>query len=440
MRMRFYCLLLVFLFSMVVAPEVFAMSATPSDTPMEEIAEKKPVNEWPVVLVHGFSGWNREELMGYPYWGGFSGDIQENINKTGTKCVTAWTGPVSSNWDRACELYACIKGGRVDYGKAHSKKCGHDRFGRDYEGLIKEWGDYNPETQKKIKVHLLAHSMGGQTSRLLAQLLENGFEAEKKVAYEEGDAISPLFAGSDGTKGIIASVTTVSTPHDGTTLTSFVTNLIPHVQQITAFIASNAGLGDEFLYDFKLDQWGLKRLPDEPYRDYAERVRSSSLWDTTNDISVWDLSPEGAKELNKWVKAQPDIYYFSWSTEATYLSKVSGKERPEPIFMYPLFVPTGYFMGSYTSTEEGKVPINSDWWANDGVVNLISQNGPKIASDDVITQYTGTPEKGKWNHMGILNSVDHFDIIGNDLVHNSESFSNVNDWYMEWANFLKTLE
>ena len=46
----------------------------------------------------------------------------------------ASVGPVSSNYDRACELYAQIKGTRVDYGQVHSQRYGHARYGKDYTG------------------------------------------------------------------------------------------------------------------------------------------------------------------------------------------------------------------------------------------------------------------------------------------------------------------
>lgn len=63
----------------------------------------------------------------------------ENSNRTknnnypivlvrGYEVYTATVGPIVSNWDRACELYAYIKGGRVDYGKIHSEKYGHSRY------------------------------------------------------------------------------------------------------------------------------------------------------------------------------------------------------------------------------------------------------------------------------------------------------------------------
>jgi triacylglycerol lipase len=69
-------------------------------------------------------------MLGVKYWGGFECDYEEELRKKGFQVFTACVGPFSSNWDRACELYAQIKGGTVFYGTNHSKKYGHDITGR----------------------------------------------------------------------------------------------------------------------------------------------------------------------------------------------------------------------------------------------------------------------------------------------------------------------
>ena len=47
------------------------------------------------------------------------------------------------------------------------------------------------------------------------------------------------------------------------------------------------------------------------------------------------------------------------------------------------------------------------WYENDGIVNTISMDGPH---NEPIIQYSNTPIKGKWQHMGIL-SYDHHQIL-----------------------------
>jgi triacylglycerol lipase len=384
-------------------------------------------NSYPIVLVHGFAGWGRDEVLGFKHWGGFY-DIQADLISHGFSTYTAAVGPFSSNWDRAIELYAQIAGGRVDYGAAHSAKHGHARYGRTYAGFYPQWGKLDPGTGKINKIHLVSHSQGGQTVRVLAQLLAEGSPAE--VAATPASGLSPLF--SPLHRSWIDSITTISSPHDGTTLATGVTELIPAAQQLIAMVAAVAGSNNINLYDFKLDQWGLTRLPNESFSSYADRVWNSSLWRTSKDICAWDLSPDGAKELNSWVKAQPDIYYFSWATEKTYDSLLTPYQYPE-LTINPILVPEAFFMGSYTRNQTGLVPINKSWWKNDGVVNTNSMDGPTLSSTDQIVTYNGTPLKGAWNYMGVLESYDHLDIIGLGIYYD------VRGWYQNLAARLGAL-
>ncbi|MGL6220539.1 MAG: hypothetical protein ACRC36_21005, partial [Lacrimispora sphenoides] len=48
-------------------------------------------NSYPIVLVHGFMGFGREELLGYKYWGGVV-DLQEKLNASGHETYTATVG------------------------------------------------------------------------------------------------------------------------------------------------------------------------------------------------------------------------------------------------------------------------------------------------------------------------------------------------------------
>ena len=86
-------------------------------------------------------------------------------------------GPVSSCHDRACELFYALKGGRVDYGAAHSAAHGHQRFGTiGTAALHPEWSSDRP-------VLLLTHSQGGLAARALLRLLAaGGFEGHSTSA------------------------------------------------------------------------------------------------------------------------------------------------------------------------------------------------------------------------------------------------------------------
>lgn len=154
--------------------QILAQAAMTSDINAPNIRPLSRVrqNSYPIVLVHGFAGFGRNGFHGLlKYWGGLH-DVQQDLDNLGFPTLTAAIGPFSSNWDRTCELFAQIKGRRVDYGEARSRMFGHARFGRTFPGLFPQWGEVNPLTGSINKVHLISHSMGGQTTRQLAQLLE----------------------------------------------------------------------------------------------------------------------------------------------------------------------------------------------------------------------------------------------------------------------------
>lgn len=362
-------------------------------------------NNYPIVMVHGLFGWGNNELYGINYWGG-SESLRELLDNKGYTVYTPTIGSVSSNWDRACELYAYIKGGTVDYGKAHSEKYGHARYGRTFPGVYKNWGKSTSNGVNKI--HLIGHSMGGQTVRVLAQLLENGDADEIKSTAKNN--ISPLFKGGNHW---IESITTIATPHDGSQEAHEQDSLEPFAHDFFAAMAAEGGLtnSDNPCFDFKLDQWGLKKESNESYKDYYERVIHSSIWKNTKDLSIWDLAPEGARELNKWVKAQSDIYYFSISCVDTHKNIFNSHQVPN-INMNPVLLKSSYFMGHYTNSKPGDVKIDRSWWRNDGIVSVVSAISPKVGSTDKMVNYNGKAKKGVWNYLGEINNVDHIEVVG----------------------------
>lgn len=170
------------------------------------------VNKYPYVYVHGLFGWGADEGIDdtLPYWGSASCSLMDELNKLHYESYAASVGPMSSNWDRVCELYAQITGTRVDYGKAHSEKFNHSRYGRTYtKPMIEGWGE--PDADGNIKkINLVGHSFGGATVRTLTALLAYGSEEEQ--AATSPDDISPLFTGGKG--NYINSVTTLCAPHN----------------------------------------------------------------------------------------------------------------------------------------------------------------------------------------------------------------------------------
>ncbi len=383
-------------------------------------------NDYPLVLVHGFIGWGRDELLGFKYWGGF-GDVQEILNQRGYRVYTGVVGPFSSNWDRACELYAQIKGGTVDYGQAHATAHGHARYGRTFPGLYPDWGATDAQGQPR-KVHLIGHSQGGQTIRVLTTLLAQGDSTE--IAATPEAERSPLFGGG---KSWVQSVTTLATPHDGASLATGIDHLLPFARNALLGIATLTGIEAERLpYDFKLDQWGLRRAPAESFTAYLSRVERSPIW-RSRDISAWDLSPDGARELNRRFPAQPTVYYFSWAAAATAPLWPTQHQVPLPT-MLPQLWGTALFIGAYTRDEPGQVVIDASWWENDGVVNTRSMAGPTLDSPDRLVAGAGQPpQKGVWNNQGVLAGWDHLDLVG------IGSLRDISGWYLRLAKSLAAL-
>ena len=148
----------------------------------------------PVVFVHGLLGWGQRDKIYriMPYWGMTTGSLTDYLSAKGYETYAASVGPLSSAWDRACELYAQLAGTRTDYGVKHAQDFGHERYGIDYEQpLFDGWGT-------KRAVNLVGHSFGGATIRLFLDILADGSAEEQAAAKAAGVEPSPFFLGGKG--------------------------------------------------------------------------------------------------------------------------------------------------------------------------------------------------------------------------------------------------
>jgi triacylglycerol lipase len=360
----------------------------------------------PIILVNPWLlSYDRGGVFGLRIWGGNKCDLQEELIAAGYPTSIAALGPFSSTWDRTCELYAEIMGGTVDYGLAHSRKYGHTRYGRTYSALYPEWGTPDPLTGKPRKVHLIGYCFGGLTTRLLIQLLEKG-RAEEQAATPPNQ-LSPLFAGNHSW---VLSCTTIVTPHDGTSLLDqTILNGIANSTALQFLVDVIDPYINDGFYDARLDQWGIYQYMDESFNDFIKRLGKDPSWKNTHDFSNYDITPLGVYDFNSWVKAQPDVYYFSLAADATYTAK-DGHRLPLTS-MFPLCYNWSRYMGSHVRSTP-PFPVTKAWWPNDGTVNTISQNGPKVGSRDKIVNFTGIPQVGKWNFLGTLKGIDHADVVG----------------------------
>ncbi len=150
----------------------------------------------PVVFVHGLLGWGQRDKVYriMPYWGLTTGSLTDYLSAKGYETYAASVGPLSSAWDRACELYAQLAGTRTDYGVRHAQDFGHERYGIDYEQpLFDGWG-----TERAV--NLVGHSFGGATTRLFLEILTNGCPEEVAAASRA----EPVFPRRQGQLGALA--------------------------------------------------------------------------------------------------------------------------------------------------------------------------------------------------------------------------------------------
>jgi len=401
-KMKLSCLFLVMLFSVMILP--FNV----------RVINAESGNNYPIIFVHGLFGWGKGDLS-TNYWGG-KNDILQDLNNKGFNAMDATIGSVSSNWDRACELYYYIKGGTVDYGEAHSKKYDHERYGSTFDGIYPEWDETS-------KIHLIGHSYGGETIRLLVELLKNGDKEER--GYHGSGGISQLF---EGGKNWVNSITTIATPLNGATFANFVDKNAFGIESL--FFASGAILGsnfDKYLFDLRLDQWGIKKENSNSMSDYIADIQNSEVLGS-DDYALLDLTTDGAKRLNNITKTYPDIYYFSYSGDNSIRNPFNGYYLPKQISYGSI---SAIVTGMYKQNNE--LPQGDKaWWKNDGTVSVISAQYP---FGQAHKDSNGVNEKGIWIVNPTMNNWGHGDFIGVGR----QSYSNVLNLYVKISTTLQKL-
>ena len=376
-------------------------------------SQKEYKNHDPIILVHGFNGYasGTGPVTGKGnYWGGNRLKIIQDYRAKGYNVMEASVSAFGSNYDRAVELYYYIKGGRVDYGAAHAAKYGHERYGKTYAGAYKDW-------KPGQKIHLIGHSMGGQTIRYLEELLRHGSPEEVEYQKQHGGDISPLYKG--GQDNMISSITTIATPHNGTHAADLLGNE-EIIRQVAYDYARSKGNKLSHV-DVGLSQWGLKQREDETLVQYIQRVKQSKLW-TTKDNGFYDLTTEGTDILNQKTSLNPNIVYKTYQGEST-------RPGPNGTQKADVNMNIGYTL---TANTIGKVKDKA-WRENDGLVSVISGQYPL---NQAHTSATDQVQKGVWQVTPVKHNWDHGDFVGTDTSEVRISKEELEDF---WDNMFEDM-
>ena len=362
------------------------------------------------VFVHGLSGWGSydDTYKVMPYWGMFGGDLMKYLEDKGFKAYAASVAPTDSAWDRACELYAQLTGTRVDYGKAHSERCNHERYGEDFTGraLIEKFSSED-------KINLLGHSFGGATVRVFAAIMANG--SREEIEATPVKELSDYFKGGKG--DWIYSITSLAAPHNGTTAYN-----VGESTSEAAPATEKAKVGGN---NFLKDMFGS--VADKLMSRFTGGEKDGRI---DSDYAAYDMYIDNALELNKTIPTYADTYYFSFACTATRKNK-DGSYSPENAIMEGIYRSSSEAMGKYTGKTKGGFVIDESWMENDGLVNTISALAPSSAPSTNFEE--GKTVKGIWNIMPVYHG-DHMSLQGGMTKPND-----VKNFYVEHLSMINSL-
>ncbi|KAL2022642.1 hypothetical protein VTK56DRAFT_4986 [Thermocarpiscus australiensis] len=327
-------------------------------------------NTHPIVLVAGFASFGDPFLGSINYWGGFEDLASALQAHMGVPVILPRIGPFSTNWERACELYC-----QLCNIQSAGPGTGFDLPGPTVATRIPvDYGQYinlptpPPHSTKQAvvlgtlpsdwswsvnrPVHMICHSQGGNTVRLLIELL-SGRHGPRNPTY---------FSGVLGNRQrSIRSVATLGTPYLGTTITDVIFNEILRDVQLDELISRlvvSASLNPGRFVDLQLDQWGFTPLAGETFLGMYNRLKADiNAWWSSNDNAVKDNGVAGVARLNADFSptASTHTYYFTMSFDATrpfpkeYLSGQDLKQLP----VHPLLSLGGLaFPGPFNLTAE----------------------------------------------------------------------------------------
>lgn len=314
-----------------------------------------------VILVPGLPGWGHSEC----YWGQGTAPATRTF---GLKVKEAVTGAISSYHDRACELFAQIRGCLVDFGEQHSTKYDHQRFGNDFSNnaLHPEWSEAHP-------VHLICHSAGTNVARCLQHLLAN----DHWNLGTNSRWIRSIVSLAGNINGTTIPYLFVDEATGDATQSKWV-ELCNRLRHAVRWTAKKKKVDHESereqIMNWELNHWGVSSIDE----NIMENIAESKLFSNTDHL-LYETSLQGSRELNEKISDYQGTYYFSFAAVCTDLSKGS----PISWMTNPLFMMPSAFM-LHKKFDQNPVPEWEnlpEWHENDGFLTKASQAPPRGSID-----------------------------------------------------------
>ena len=256
-------------------------------------------------------------------------------------------------------------------------------------------------------MNLVGHSFGGATTRLFLEILTNGCPEEVAAAKAAGVEPSPFFLGGKG--GWVHSLTAIAAPHNGTTFIESNSDFTKFAADLTTAAAKALGLSSlKGVYDFQLDQFGIRKDDNETFAQALDRVLKSDFL-SHNDNAFLDLTIDKSLEINKGIEIQPNVYYFSYAGDQTSTDPLTGNHYPTVsaipsngmcALMMPGSVNMGKYYDKYTA---GGIYIDQSWLPNDGLVNTVSALYPTTTDKNTTECLKRDGTQGWVNYDGYSN-------------------------------------
>jgi len=350
-----------------------------------------------IIFVHGIFGWGENELP-FSYWG----DALAQFAASRFEAHEVKCGPVRSFHDRACELFAQIKGGAFIYGKTpggtSAKRSVVPRSERKHVAgpLLSDWSADNP-------VILVGHSAGAHTCLTLQRLLKDDYfgVGSNPDWVEAVICISGVLNGS-----------TLAYMFGCDTVTGVLTDNPERLIRATVDIANRVPKIPLAGIDLWLEQWNDR-----------------NAFVSGKDNLAYDLTLSGCHASNAAFFTNPNSYYLSLVTSMpterpkwlgiplplvfggiNFLLEGSASYQAEIVN----FVPGALPLPSWGTTPELRIEA---WRENDGAVSAISQRFPFTHHSEPFGRegfFDGAPiEKGRWYFERVENVTgkrfDHLD-------------------------------